>query len=191
MSTDFIAARGLPTPEQLAARHSHGTRLRYMAGCRCTPCRAANSRYECHRRAARLRGEWAGLVDAAPVRAHLLALSKKGVGYKSVAAACDVAKTILMEVRSGRRLKVRATTARKVLAVDATAHAAKALLDARPTWRLIEELLAEGFTKQELARRLGSGARCQPPKLQIRRDRITAETAARVRRIYDVVMEGA
>jgi hypothetical protein len=191
MSADFIAARGLPTPEQLCARHDHGSRLRYLGGCHCMPCRAANSRYECARRAARMRGEWAGLVDAAEVRAHLFRLSRKGVGYKSVATACDVSKTVLLEVRAGRRLKVRATTARKVLAVDGTAHAAKALIDARPTWRLIDELLEEGFTRQELARRLGSRAKSQPPKLQIRQHRITAATAAAVRRIYDVVMAGA
>jgi hypothetical protein len=189
-SIAFLQSRGLPTPDQLRDR-SHGTRLRYISSCRCVPCRAANSRYESHRRAARLRGEWEGLVDAAPVRAHLQRLSRHGVGYKSVAVACDVSRTVLAAVKNGRRRKVRAGTARKVLAVDAGAAAAKALIDGRPTWRLINELLSEGFTKQELARRLGSRAKAQPPKLQIRRDRITAATAARVRRFYDVVMAGA
>lgn len=37
----------------LAATKQHGTRIRYMGGCRCLPCRAANSRYECERQARR------------------------------------------------------------------------------------------------------------------------------------------
>jgi hypothetical protein len=187
-SAAFISARGLPTPERLQARE-HGTRLRYMSGCRCTPCRAANSRYECERAAARRRGEWNGLVDAGPIRAHLRQLSRQGVGYKSVAAACDASITVLNEVRMGRKRRVRAATARKVLAVDAGAVADHAVIDARPTWRLVNELLREGFTKQELARRLGS--RAKTAALQIHPHRITAETAARVRRLYDVVMAGA
>jgi len=49
-----------------------GTRAKYMgARCRCMLCRAANSRYETGRLAARKNGDWNGLVPADRARRHL------------------------------------------------------------------------------------------------------------------------
>lgn len=180
MSTDFIIARGLPTLERLAER-PHGTRMRYLGRCRCVPCRAANSRYETERQAARKRGEWAGVVPAAPARAHILKLSRLGVGYKSVAAAAGVAVSVMAKIRSGERVQVRATTLRRILAVDAGARADASTVPAGPTWRRIGQLLEEGYTKGRIARELGA----RYPSLQIgRRGRVLASTAVRVERLH-------
>lgn len=179
MSADFILARGLPTPERLAER-PHGTRLRYMGGCRCVPCRAANSRYETERAAARKRGEWAGVVPAAPARAHLLKLSRLGIGYKSVAAAAGVALSVAAKIRSGERVQVRATTLRRILAVDAGARADASTVPAGPTWRRIGQLLEEGYTRGRIARELGAKRPC----LQLGRHRVLASTALRVERLH-------
>jgi len=78
----------------------HGTRLKYMGGCKCMLCRAANSRYEAERGVARKNGDWNGIVDARAARRHILKLSKAGVGYKSVADAASVAHTVV--ARSGQ-----------------------------------------------------------------------------------------
>lgn len=179
MSVDFILARGLPTPEHLAAR-PHGTRLRYLSGCRCVPCRAANSRYETARAAARKAGEWNGCVDAAPARAHLLKLGRQGVGYKSVAAAASVAVSVVAKIRSGERRQVRSLTARRILAVTADARADASTVPAGPTWRRIHQLLEEGYTKGRLARELGATR----PALQLGRRRVLASTAVRVERLH-------
>lgn len=65
----------LPSAAALAKDKPHGTRLRYMAGCKCMLCRAANSRYETERAAARKNGDWNGLVSAIHARRHILKLS--------------------------------------------------------------------------------------------------------------------
>lgn len=226
-----------------AERYRHGTRARYVTGCRCTPCRASNTAYY-HQRQARAKalaaelpaaaatpapqvwtapdgstrvrtyaracpgvsGEpcplkahlrkdskggccracreklvWNGLVDAAPAREHLLALSAQGVGRRSVEAACDVASSLLEEVARGKKTRIRKKTAERILAVDAGAVADHGLVNAKETWGLIKQLVELGCTRQEIARRLGSTA--VTPALQLRRRKVLAVTQARVRRL--------
>lgn len=217
-----MSARPLDLPP--AEAFEHGTRARYVSGCRCADCRAANVRRWHERQAAALaalrelspapastsgpcpgfdgrpcpkgsqlrkdskgglcgacRGRVLGgyLVDAAPVRAHLRGLSRQGVGYKSVAAACDVAKTTLAQVLARTKRTIRKATADRVLQVTKEAVADGGLVPAGQTWRRIEGLLEEGFTRAELARRLGYAS----PALQFRRTRITARNAHRVKRL--------
>lgn len=229
-----------------AESYQHGTRSRYVAGCRCSECRAANTRayHERQQRAKALAAEiaapatpqpqtwtapdgskrvrmyqracpgpngrgcpkrshlrkdskggvcghcrgllvWNGLVSALPVQRHLERLSRQGVGYKSVAAAADVGVTILAGVMSGKRARIRAQLAKRVRAVTVDAIADHGLVAAAETWRLIDHLInEEWFTKAELARRLGMTT----PALQIRKDRILAKTAQRVRALYRKVM---
>ena len=63
-----LASRGLKPITELAAEKPHGTRLRYIAGRHCFQCRRANSDYERQRKAARLAGDWNGLVPAERAR---------------------------------------------------------------------------------------------------------------------------
>lgn len=162
-----------------------GTRAKYVAGCcRCMLCRAANSRYETERAARRRAGEWNGLVAATRARKHLLALSRAGVGRRSVVAASDVGHTVICDVKSGRKTQIRADTERRILAVTVGAKAGAALVPAARTWQRIRVLLEEGFTKGAIARRLGR----KTPALQIRKDRVTLRTAVNVERLYETVM---
>lgn len=162
-----------------------GTRAKYVGGgCRCLLCRAANSRYATGRAAAKKRGEWNGLVPAGPARRHLFALSRAGVGRRSVQLACDVTDTVLAEVKSGRKGQIRAETERRILAVTVDAKGGAALVPAGRTWRRINQLLEEGFTKAEIARRLGR----KTPALQIRKRHITLRTAVNVERLFETVM---
>src|SRR5436309_15772874 len=120
----------LPDP----ASHPHGTRARYVAlKCRCDACRAANTAYY---HVVKARGQ---RVSAARARYHLAQLSALGVGYKSVAAASDVAKGLLREIISGRRDRIREETERRILAVDRRAAADHAIVDGRRTHRAIAE----------------------------------------------------
>ncbi len=169
----------------LGAERPHGVRLRYMAGCRCLKCRMANTNYETARARARKAGDWNGIVDAAPARAHIRKLGRAGVGYKMVAAVSDVGKTSVFQIRQGRKLRVRARTARRILAVTIACRGDAALVSAKGTWRLIEQLLEEGLTKARIARELGA----QRPALQIRKDLVTVRTAARVRALHARYMQ--
>jgi len=64
------------SPEDLAsirvrfAEEPYGTRHRYLGGCRCVPCRAANSRYSSERAAAQREVDWRGFVPATFVLGH-------------------------------------------------------------------------------------------------------------------------
>lgn len=138
--------------------------------------------------ACRERLVWDGLVPAAKARAHVLALSRAGVGYKAVAAAADVSRTVLQGIRLGRKVQIRASTEARILDVDATALADRALVPAKGSWRRLRALLDEGFTRTELARQLGS--RANVPHLQLHRNRITAINASKVERLYRRHVEG-
>lgn len=175
-----LAARGLRT-DTLA----HGRRARYVAGCRCDVCRAANRNYARRRLQAQREGDWNGLVDAGPARAHLLSLSRAGVGRRAVAAASDVALSVIAAVRSGEKTQIRARTARRILAVTAAMVSDHAIVGPGRTHQRIKHLVEEeGFTKAELARRLGYAR----PALQFNRRRMTARNVARVERLYQRLM---
>jgi hypothetical protein len=180
--SNSLAARGMKPIAQLAANRDHGDRLRYMGGCRCFHCRRANSAYEAGRKIARAAGHGNGIVPAAKARAHLAALSAQGVGRRSVAAACDVADSVLGEIIAGRKTNIRAGTERAVLAVTAAAAGDRVLVPARVTWKLLDELIKDGYTKSELGRRLGS--KSETPALQLKRDFVTVRSAHLVERLF-------
>jgi len=176
----------LPSPEAFADR-PHGTRIRYVSGCRCGACRAANTAYERGRAKARRRGDWNGLVSSAAARAHLDALSAAGVGRRTVGDISGVSDSILSAIRRGTKTHVRARTEKAILAVTAEATGEAALVDAKPTWTKIRKLLREGFTRGEIAVRIGLKTRA----LQLGHERITAKSARRVERLYRQIMEGS
>lgn len=172
--------RGLRPASDLAADRPHGDRLRYVGGCRCDDCRAANARYERERIAARRAGDWNGIVPADRARAHLMKLSKAGVGRRAVAAASDVADTVLQDIRTGRKKRIRARTERLILAVGKAQASDHSLTSARRTHKLIAELLEEGYTEAFIADRLGYRARY----LQLGAETVTVRNAARVERLH-------
>lgn len=232
-----------------AEKYEHGTRARYVAGCRCDDCKRSN-REAYHKRQAeakelakrinapkvpvpqewtapdgtkktryyqhacpgvdgkpcewqahlrkdskggccnrcRMKLGWNGLVDAGEVREHILYLSRLGVGYKTVAEAANVGVTTLADVRAGRKKKIRAQSAKRVLEVGTDAKADKAFVDARPSQKLLKKLLRLGYTKTELASRLGSKAKV--PSLQLlERKKMTVRSAHEVKKVYDDIME--
>jgi hypothetical protein len=173
--------RGLRPLSELAANRPHGDRLRYMAGCHCAECRRANCDYEKQRVAARAAGDWNGIVPAQRARAHLLELRAAGVGRRQVADASGVGEVIVANIGIGSRLNIRARTERAILAVTAKAVADGALVDARPTWKRLNQLLAWGYTKAHLARELGY----ERAAIQIGRKQCTARNAYDVERVHE------
>jgi len=175
-----LEMRGLRSAAELAVGRPHGDRLRYIGGCRCAECRAANSRYECERARARKAGDWNGVVSAERARAHLRQLARKGVGRRAVQAATDLPESILHEIRHGRRPRIRARTERKILAVTPAVRADHSYVSAGRLWQRLNQLLEEGFSKSFLARQLGYVG----PGLQFSRTRVTAKSDARVERLH-------
>lgn len=167
------------------AEKPHGTRQRYVGGCRCVPCRAANSRYATRRVVRRQAGDWNGIVPADRARAHVLALGLVGVGYKSVARAARVSINAMAKIRSGQKRQIRGRTERKILAVDESAIAGGALVDARPAWKKINALIKRGFTRVQIAEWLGKKL-----SLQLGRKRMTAKNALAVEQMCRMLDAG-
>lgn len=178
-ASPFLEARGF-NAERLASL-PHGVRARYVAGCRCQPCRTANTAYEKLRNYKRQTGDWNGQVKAERARRHLLELSAAGVRRRSVRDFSGISDTVLQGVRSGRKQKIRARTERAILAVTPEHALPGARVPAQTTRKRLAWLLSEGFTRKALAIRLGK----KSPKLQIgTTPTITAENADRVERVW-------
>lgn len=184
--TDSATQARIEKLQAACANAPHGRRARYVAGCRCLLCRAANSRYQVELDRRHAAGDTNPLVSAEPARLHLLALSAKNVGYKSAADAAGVSRSGCRGIVSGRRKQCRKSTLEAILAVDAGARSGGALVAAGPTWKLLHELIGRGYTRAWIAQQLGA----KKPALQIHKGWITAETEARVRRLYNLLNAG-
>jgi hypothetical protein len=108
------------------AKHQHGTYMAYKSDrCRCRACAEAKGVYERDRYRRIAYGRWQAYADATEVRAHVEALMRAGMGWRSVAARADVhhetVKRLLYgnETTDGPATRVRNSTARKLLAVQA------------------------------------------------------------------------
>lgn len=172
--------------EDLAKTKPHGLRIKYLGGCRCVPCRAANSRYQSARLKAIKNGKSNPIVAANKARKHIIKLSKFGIGYKTVADIAGLSRSTVFKIRSGERKNLRKLNETAILAVDENALPDSALVSAKRTNKQINWLLKEGFKKGELAKRLGY----QTANLQIRQDVITAKTALKVERLYNQLRTG-
>ncbi len=140
------------------ARHRHGTHACYVLDlCRCDECRAAHTRYE------KQRLRWVAgvlappMVDAAPVRAHIRRLMSAGMGLDTVAARAGVGHTTLGAIVYGRAdrptRRVRREVAARILAViPDLADGAK--VPAGEAWRIVSELVARGWTRAAIGRRI-------------------------------------
>jgi len=169
-------------------KFAHGTRARYVKGCRCDPCRGANNAYERMRGKMQRAGTWVGLVDASRARAHLVKLAAAGVGLRAVADVARASRSSLQAIKAGTKKRILRSTADRILAVDALAAAGDGtLVDGAWTRRLIALLLEQGFTRYALAARLGSTSKT--PALQLaHRELVTAKTQQRVERLYIEIM---
>lgn len=173
---------GLRPVAELARNRVHGDRLRYLAGCRCDACREANASYEHARYSARKSGQGDALVDASRARVHLASLSTQGVGYKTAADAAGVSAPTVLQIITGRRSFIRATTERRLLSVTAHAAADRAVVDGDTTRRMLQELIREGgYTKQEIAKALGLRRLRYRPSPQ----RVTVRSAFDVQRLHE------
>jgi transcriptional regulator with XRE-family HTH domain len=177
---------------------AHGTRACYVwgpepgqgTGCRCAACTEANRADHQRRDRLRLYGQWQPFVDAGPVREHLEALSRAGIGWRRAAALSGVSTGAVSRILYGKPGRpptrgVRQETAAAILAVrpGAEALAPSVHVDATGTRRRLQALVATGWSQSQLAERLemlpGNFGQV------MRREHVTAATARAVRDLYD------
>jgi hypothetical protein len=174
--------------QQSCSKRACGTRAKYVAGCRCDLCRVANCKYAKRQSVLAATGRGNPLVPSDTVRAHLRWLSAQGIGLRAVAEAARVNRKILLAIRKGTRPHIRRQSEERVLAVDRSAISDKALVPAAASWRLLDELLRDGYSKVQLARWLGYPG--DTPSLQFSREQITALNALRIELLYRDIRAG-
>jgi hypothetical protein len=157
----------------------------YRNGCRCAECRHAGYVYEIKRQRDRKRGI-VRLHDNTEAREHILWLRSQGVGLRAVAAATGLQRHNVWKIANGQVRRSRPETISRIMAVGTHMRKAGSLVDAGPTWRLIDDMLANGFTRTRIAAELGSTAK--RPALQLKRDKIKQSNADQVREVYDRLM---
>lgn len=137
---------------------THGTRTSYVKGCRCTPCRRANTTYAAentrHLLAVKHGSEEPRLVDSTRTELHIAYLRAHGMGYRRIAEESGVAVTVIARLinldRSRPADRVRIETQEAILKLRPTSRLVPGLIAARK----LQALVAIGWTQAELAHRL-------------------------------------
>lgn len=164
---------------------AHGTRARYVRGCRCKPCTKANREYARSRSLEKAWGRGNPLITTGELKERLWLLNSRGIGLRTVSEITGISRTVLSDIRSGKKTNCRKKTRDRVFELDISEgvrlHDAQ-LVDADPTWVLLNKLIDLGWTRSELGKRLGSKAKV--PSLQIRKGQVTARTEQKVQRLY-------
>lgn len=170
----------------------HGTHACYVwgpapgagKGCRCNECRTAHSDYE----KTRARRTAPPYVDATEARAHVRDLMAHGVGLKTITKRAGLSHGAMSKLIYGDQTRgmaptkrIRPATRDAILSVKRTDQADGARVPAGPTWKVIEHLLAEGWTKAAIARAIGQTT----GGLQLSRDEVTAGNARAIAALLD------
>lgn len=157
-------------PTRCPADHKHAavSTCYIQHQCRCAPCCDAHNARDRHRKKQKAYGRFdTGLVDAEPVREHILALSEFGIGYKRVAELAGVGVTCVRNVVWGRQdpgprkgeipKRIKRENAERILAVEASIEnlGARRSVPARGTHRRVQALVARGWSLSKVARKLG------------------------------------
>lgn len=154
-------------------------------GCRCDDCRQDHADYNRERDRRIAQGRWQPYVDAEPVRDHVRRLRDAGMGTRAIAERSGVSRSTLYNLEHGKPergqgppSRVTADVARRLQAVDVALRPG-ALVDSAPYAALLRMLVGNGWTKRALAERLDMN----PANFSalLRRDRIRADTAERIR----------
>ncbi len=170
------------------AVREHGSRAKYVVErCRCDLCRESTRVYE-RERSKRVAPAYVGADRA---RQHIRWLSEQGVGLKQIAKVSPVSQGALWKLLYGKRRpdgtrvlsrRIRPETEAAILAVLPDQGADGSRVPAGPVWEIVERLLARGWTKAAIARRVhGEDARA----LQLGGELVTRRNARAVQALLD------
>lgn len=139
----------------------HGTRARYMRGCRCIPCAGENSRY-CKQQKFKVHRSGPARLDPAPVTARINHWVGLGYSHGQIATAAGVSRRIIDSHAKGKLKKINPDSARKILAVrlDASVIPDYLPIDATGSMRRLRALMVMGHPLKAIAAETGhrSGA---------------------------------
>lgn len=151
-------------PAKLTTPRAHGTRTRYLHGplgtdarngCRCTPCCTANTMYQ-KRRRVRVARQGPILIDAGEARRHVAWLRRHGLGRRNIARLADVDHSTIYRLDAGAP-RIRADIADRILNITLEHVRAEArYIPAGQTRRLLDALLAAGWTRGQIAKAVGN-----------------------------------
>jgi len=136
-------------------------------------------------------GRWqSSYIDAAPVRLHVKTLQDAGVGLLRISALTGVNRRILQRVTTGPSPQITRVNAAKLLAVsipDAPHHmvAGRMRVDATGTIRRCQALVAFGYTRRDLAKRLGVKDNNVTRLFRAETGLVCASTAQRVENLFN------
>lgn len=124
------------------------------------------------------------LIPTDEARAHLLALSAKGVGLRAVAEGSGVAYSCLQDIKNRGQKLATPDVVMRIMKVDENMLLDHHTVDGTETWKRIKEMQKTGMSKAEIARRLGykNGA------IQFKK-RVLAKTELAVKKLHKLVME--
>lgn len=131
----------------------HGTRARYLRGCRCTACGTGHKEYLRGRSRAIAYGRHHPFTSPEPARQHLANLAAAGVTWQQAAARSGVTKGTIGRIRAGTGTKIRVATETAILAVPVPLRQPTIT----GTHRRIQALMRNGWSLPRLATRLGVG----------------------------------
>lgn len=174
-----MSPRDLTRLHRSASERPHGTRAKYMAGCSCLPCRAANANYISARKMALAQGRGNDLISPYHAREHVLALQKRGLGTRRIAQVAGLDRSTIQKVLRNAE-QIRRQVSDQIRAVTYS-PADGARVAAEKTHRRIAVLVEEGYSKRALARRIGLA---HPVSLRLGDQRVTRHTELRVAQLY-------
>lgn len=165
----------------------HGTRARYMRGCRCTDCFNANGRYcKAYRtRAHRTNGQPKRL-NPAPVVTRIHYWENRGYSHSQIAAAAGLARRVI-DAHAKQQLKtINPDSAHKILAVrlDNSAIPDYLPVDATGTIRRLRALSTGGHRLKDIAAEAGHMPGALSKILNGHAQHVRGTTANDIARVY-------
>lgn len=149
--------------------------------------RAAHRRYAARRRELIRQGRWQFEVPAEPVREHIRqVMSETGMTLVQFAAAAEISFGTLQNFMYRPRQRVTTETAGKVTAVTTAAPVPGiGRIGTAGSTRRLQALAVLGWSCRQLGARLGIHENSVRRIMRAGRPRVTVETAAKIRRLYD------
>jgi hypothetical protein len=161
----------------------HGTNARYVAGCRCSQCRAAATQQQRdYMRRRKEQGDYL-MVDPAEAVAHVKRLHDHGYSYRAIGEQCGLDKGYVC--RLARRKRILRETEDKILAVTLSFVPSQGLTPTPPVKRLVDEINNAGIRQRDVSRMLGH---CPSGTLNfLRSPRMWATNARKIIVVYTLL----
>ena len=153
----------------------HGTRARYLRGCKCAECREANRVYGRAYKDAAARGI-RRTVPTARVLRHVEKLHAAGVEYRAIARAAECCTSVLVAIVNLGQERMSPEIARRILDLGEEARRYNSLAPIDEAARIVTLLEAHGVNRHAVAKSMG----WSHGSFQVRQESVTRRTYRRL-----------